>query len=103
MYSAGHINVGELIDWETAQQATKVTLREVIKYVDLFRELPGDINDDGIVSTLDMIMILSHILNFNQLNQNEFGNADLNFDEVVDIYDMLLLSNVIFNIQILDN
>ena len=95
LYSAGHIHVGGLIEWETAQEATKVTLREVIKYVDLFRELPGDINDDGIVSTLDMIMILSHILNFNQLNQNEFGNADLNFDEVVDIYDMLLLSNVI--------
>ena len=98
MYSAGYINVGELIDWETAQQATKVTLREVIKHVDLFRELPGDINDDGIVSTLDMIMILSHLLNFNLLNQNEFGNADLNYDEVVDNYDMLLLSNVIFNI-----
>jgi hypothetical protein len=95
LYSAGHVHVGGLIDWETAQEATKVTLREVIKYVDLFRELPGDINDDGIVSTLDMIMILTHILNFTQLTQDEFESADLNFDEAVDIYDMLLLSNVI--------
>ena len=63
--------------------------------VDLFRDLPGDINDDGIISTLDMIMILSHILTFNQLSQNQFQNADLNFDEVLDIYDMLLLSNII--------
>ena len=95
LYSAGHVHVGGLIDWETAQEAAKVTLREVIKYVDLFRELPGDINDDGVISTLDMIMILSHILNFTQLSQDQFENADLNFDEALDIYDLLLLSNTI--------
>ena len=39
LYSAGHVHVGGLIDWETAQEAAKVTLREVIKYVDLFRDL----------------------------------------------------------------
>ena len=54
--------------------------------------LPGDINDDGVISTLDMIMILSHVLNFSQLSQNQFENADLNFDEALDIYYLLLLS-----------
>ena len=95
LYTAGYIYVGGLIDWEIIQEAAKVTLREVIKYVDLIRDLPGDINEDGIISYLDMIMILSYILNFTQLSQNQFENADLNFDESLDIYDLLLLSNII--------
>ena len=40
LYTAGYIYVGGLIDWEIIQEAAKVTLREVIKYVDLFRDLP---------------------------------------------------------------
>ena len=42
-----------------------------------------------------MIMTLSHILNFTQSSQNQFENADLNFNEVLDIYDLLLLSSII--------
>ena len=95
LYTAGHIYVGGLIDWEIIQEAAKVTLRLVIKYVDLFRDLPWDINDDGVISILDMIMTLSHILNFTQSSQNQFENADLNFNEVLDIYDLLLLSSII--------
>ena len=95
LYTAGYIYVGGLIDWEIIQEAAKVTLREVIKYVDLFRDLPWDINDDGVISILDMIMTLSHILNFTQSSQNQFENADLNFNEVLDIYDLLLLSSII--------
>ena len=31
-------------------RTSKITLREGIKYVDLFGDLPGDINDDGVVT-----------------------------------------------------
>ena len=97
LYTAGHVHVGGLIDWDTAREATKVTLREVIKYVDYFKKLPGDINDDGVVSILDMIMILSHILNYNNLSEIEFEIANINFDGEVDIFDLLLISNIILD------
>ncbi|MBA65376.1 MAG: hypothetical protein CMG55_06220 [Candidatus Marinimicrobia bacterium] len=95
LYTSGHVHVGGLIDWETAHEAAKVTLREVIKLVDHFQELPGDINDDDVVSILDMLMILSHILSYSTFTEIEFEIADINFDEEVDIFDLLLLSNII--------
>ena len=93
LYSAGHVHIGGLIDWETAQEAAKITLREVIKYIDLFRDLLGDINNDGITQLRYDYDSFSHI-NFNQFSRSQFEIADLNFDEVLDIYD-LLLSNFI--------
>ncbi len=97
LYTAGHVHVGGLIDWDTAREATKVTLREVIKYVDYFKKLPGDINDDSVVSILDMIMILSHILNYNNLSEIEFEIANINFDGEVDIFDIMILINAILS------
>ena len=95
LFTAGHVHVGGLLDWETAHEAAKITLREVIKHVDAIRALPGDVNDDEIVSNLDMLLILSHILNFSQLNQVQFESANLNYDEHIDIYDLLILSEII--------
>ena len=95
LYTAGHIHVGGLIDWETAHEAVKVSLREVIRYINYFKDLPGDINQDDVVSILDMIMIISHLLDYNTLTEIEFQIADINFDENIDIFDLLLLSNII--------
>jgi len=94
-YTAGHVHVGGLIDWDTAHEAAKITLREVIKVVDSFQELPGDINDDDVVSILDMIMIVSHILEYDLLTETELELADVNLDNVVDIFDLLIISNII--------
>jgi len=94
-YTAGHVHVGGLIDWETAHEAAKVTLREVIKVVDSFQELPGDINEDDVVSILDMIMIVSHLLGYDPLTESELALADVNFDGTVDIFDLLFISNII--------
>ena len=33
-YMAGHVHVGGLIDWDTAQLATEETIRTVINYLD---------------------------------------------------------------------
>jgi len=97
LYTAGHIHVGGLIDWETAHEAVKVSLREVIRYINYFKDLPGDINQDDVISILDMIMIISHLLDYNALTEIEFQIADVNFDENIDIFDLLLLSNIIMN------
>ena len=94
---AGHIHVGGLIDWEIAREAAKVTLREVIKIVDEYKNLPGDINEDGVVSILDMLFIVFHILGNIELRGDKFVIADLNADLTVDIYDLFLISNIIIN------
>jgi len=96
-YTAGHVHVGGLIDWEIARVAAKVTLREVIKIVDKYKNLPGDINEDGVVSILDMLFIVFHILGNIELRGDKFVIADLNADLTVDIYDLFLISDIILN------
>jgi hypothetical protein len=96
-YTVGHVHVGGLIDWETAHEAAKITLREVIKVVDEFKDLPGDVNEDGVVSIMDMLLIISHILGYNILSENEEVLADINIDSVIDIYDLMLISNIILD------
>ncbi len=96
-YTAGHVHVGGLIDWETAQEAAKVTLREVIKIVDKYKDLPGDVNQDGVVSVLDLLHVVWHVLGFIELKEEQFNIADVNTDLMVDIYDLFLISNIILD------
>ena len=96
-YTAGHVHVGGLIDWETAQEAAKVTLREVIKLVEEFQELPGDINEDNVVSILDLLLVIFHVLGISELNEGQWVLADVNFDLIVDIYDLIRISNIILD------
>ena len=44
-----------------------------------------------------MIMILSHILNYNNLSEIEFEIANINFDGEVDIFDLVLISNIVLD------
>ena len=94
-YLAGHVHVGGLVDWETAHEAAKITLREIIKIVDHYRELPGDINDDGVVSIMDLLLIVFHLLETNEMTDEQLQLADLNFDQTITIMDVLLLSDII--------
>ena len=48
-----------------------------------------DINDDGIINDSDFVILLSFIINDN----GPVDSADINFDSVVDIFDLLLLSD----------
>jgi len=52
----------------------------------------GDINEDGIINVLDVVMIINIILN------NEYNvSADLNTDNNIDVLDVVLLVNIILN------
>jgi len=52
----------------------------------------GDINEDGIINVLDVVMIINIILN------NEYNvSADLNTDNNIDVLDIVLLVNIILN------
>jgi len=92
---AGHVHVGGLIDWDTARQAVEITVREVIKVVDQYQSLPGDINKDGVISILDILQIVGYLIWDLYLDENELGRADVNFDESVDVFDLMLISNII--------
>ena len=95
---AGHVHVGGLIDWGTTRQAVEITLREVIEAINKYQNTPGDINQDGVISTLDILKIVDHVLWGSSLNEREFERADINFDEVVNIIDLILLVNIILDL-----
>lgn len=51
--------------------------------------VPGDADDNGVVNTADAVAILAYCVDASkQINQR---NADVNADELVDVYDALLL------------
>ena len=94
---AGHVHVGGLIDWDTVRQAAEITLREVIKVVDQYQSLLGDINNDGVISVSDMLQIIGYLIGNLSLDENELSSADVNFDESVDVFDLMLISNIILD------
>ena len=52
----------------------------------------GDINNDGIINILDILIVINIILN------NEYDiNVDLNQDNIINIQDIVLLVNIILN------
>jgi len=52
-------------------------------------DLLYDINNDGVVNNSDFVMLLSFVIGGN----DSVSAADINFDSVVDIFDLLLLSD----------
>jgi len=55
-------------------------------------DLSGDINSDGIINVLDVVMIVNIVLN------NEYNElADLNDDSIINVLDIVQLVNIILN------
>ena len=67
----------------------------------------GDVNGDGCLDILDIVMIVDHIIGRDSLNTDEFGRADLAPwlhgnprpypDGVVNVQDLSLLQNIILS------
>ena len=55
--------------------------------------IPGDINIDGIINILDVVMIVQIIIG----NQEQVSNADFNNDESINIIDIVQLIQLIIN------
>ena len=51
----------------------------------------GDVNQDNIVNILDIIVIMNHILNLANLNEEQLALADMNQDQGINILDIVLL------------
>jgi len=93
-YVAGHVHVGGLVDWDTAHEAVKITLRETINYIQENYLSPGDINRDGFINSLDLNLILSHINGYNELMGDEVFYADMDQDSDITSHDVVLLVNL---------
>ena len=94
-YLAGHVHVGGLIDWDTAIEATELTISKVIESLDEYTYIPGDANDDENIDILDIITAISHILGNQTLEGPSFYAADMNSNGIINIQDIILIINLI--------
>jgi hypothetical protein len=61
--------------------------------MDLSNSLPGDLNDDGEVDVLDVVILINIILGFDDPTYA----GDLNDDGAIDVIDVVLLVNIILS------
>ena len=59
----------------------------------------GDINQDGIWNIIDVILVMNHILDQEQLNNEQQQNADMNNDNIINIIDIINIVNLILEIE----
>ena len=57
----------------------------------------GDINLDYLINILDVIILISYILDFDNLDYQELVIADVNGDSSLDVLDVVNLVNLILN------
>lgn len=53
----------------------------------------GDVNEDGIVSVADIVVLQKYINRISSLSKNGLSNADMNSDGRVNIFDLSILKN----------
>jgi predicted Rdx family selenoprotein len=79
---------GEIV-WE---HQTQGVFARAQKYSMDYLNILGDVNSDGIINVLDVVMIVNIVLN------NEYNAlADLNSDGTIDVLDIVQLVNIILN------
>ena len=53
----------------------------------------GDTNQDGIINTLDIIVIVNHIINEYYIGEN----SDINNDSNIDVFDIIAIVQIILS------
>ena len=59
--------------------------------VTVIEGIPGDLNDDGLVNVLDVVVLVSIVLGI----EDEIPAGDLNSDGVINVLDVVILVNII--------
>ena len=59
----------------------------------------GDLNIDGTINILDVVLTVNAILGYLDLTYEQAQNADMNLDGVVDVLDLLMLVDVVLTSQ----
>ena len=60
--------------------------------IQISNEILGDLNNDGQVNILDVVIVVNNIL-----NDIENSLGDLNADSIVDVLDIVILINIILS------
>ena len=55
----------------------------------------GDVNFDGVVNVIDVVLLINSILTGD--SANDYPQADLNEDGTIDVLDIVQLVNIILN------
>ena len=58
-------------------------------------ELTGDVNADGSIDVLDIVVVVNIIIENYSPSDDEFSASDMNSDGVVDVLDIVILVNAI--------
>ena len=61
------------------------------------RQTLGDINEDGEINIQDVILLISYILDFDDLDYQELVISDINEDDILDVLDVVNLVSLILN------
>jgi len=59
--------------------------------------LPGDINQDGIINIIDIVQVISFILDEIEFNNIQLQLADINNDNNINIVDVVIIVGIIIN------
>ncbi len=83
-----------LVRWYTTQDSSP-TIYTVNPFGFNSSNMRGDINEDGAVDILDLMMCLNHVAGKTKLEGNAFVAANVNEDDVVNLYDLMKILNYI--------
>jgi hypothetical protein len=57
----------------------------------------GDVNGDGSYTITDVILCVQYVMGFIDLEEDQIYRSDVNFDDEIDIFDVLLIVDVVIN------
>ncbi len=75
---------------DTNANGVSVTLGDCVE-MDFSSSLLGDINDDGVINVLDVVVLVNIVLGI----EDEIPAGDLNSDGVINVLDVVILVNMI--------
>ena len=57
--------------------------------------LPGDVNEDGLLNILDVVLVIGFIIGNNDFSEDQISSSDINSDGTINVLDVVLLVNVV--------
>ena len=59
----------------------------------------GDINQDDVISILDLVTLVNYVLGLNELDECQLETSDMNIDGIINIQDLILLVNAVLGLD----
>jgi hypothetical protein len=57
----------------------------------------GDLNGDGINNLMDGWLCIQFVMGMSELEEDQLNRADVNYDGVIDIFDVLLIVDLVLD------